>query len=81
MPKKNFYTTGDLTAALGVSWGQLRYAIEQGRIPDASKRDASGHRLWSETEVGAVVAFFTQEVPRDRSSPLESNSVEEHESH
>jgi len=58
MPKKNSYSTGDLTAALGVTWGQLRYAIEQERIPAASKRDASGHRLWTEAEVEAVVAFF-----------------------
>lgn len=61
MPKKASYTTGDITSAFGITWGQLRYAIEGGLIRASPGRDANGHRVWTEADVEAVEAYFNGE--------------------
>jgi hypothetical protein len=58
LPRKATYTTGDITGALGISWGQLRYAIERGFIQATPSRDANGHRVWSEADVEVVAGYF-----------------------
>lgn len=51
LPTKPSYSTGEVTRALGITWGQLRYAIEQGTVTGKLGRDGNGHRMWSETDV------------------------------
>lgn len=58
MPTKASYTTGDITSAFGITWGQLRYAVERGFIRATPGRDANGHRVWSEADVEAVAVHF-----------------------
>lgn len=69
LPRKATYTTGDITSAFGITWGQLRYAVERGLIQATPGRDANGHRVWSEVDVECVAAYF--ERPADNSRVLE----------
>lgn len=57
LPRKTSYTTGDITSALGITWGQLRYAMAQGRVPEP-RRNTQGRRFWTEAQVEVVAAFF-----------------------
>jgi len=57
LPRKTSYTTGDITSALGITWGQLRYAMAHGRLPEP-RRDAQGRRFWTEAEVELMATFF-----------------------
>lgn len=45
----------DLAEILGVTWEQLRYAIDLGRVTDCEGRDELGHRRWREKEVDRAV--------------------------
>lgn len=56
LPKKAFYTSGEVAEILGVTWESLRHAIELGRVADCKERDGQGHRRWTEAEVERVVA-------------------------
>ena len=55
LPKKAFYTSGEVAEIVGVTWEQLRYAIELGRVTDCKGRDGQGHRRWTEAEVERAV--------------------------
>jgi DNA-binding transcriptional MerR regulator len=55
LPMKPFYTSTDVANLLGLTWEQLRYAIELGRVPDCRERDAQGHRVWTREEVERAV--------------------------
>lgn len=58
LAKKPFYASGEVAEILGITWEDLRYAIESGRIADCKGRDGQGHRLWTEAEVERVVGEF-----------------------
>lgn len=58
LPRKGAYTTGEITTAFGITWGQLRYALESGRLTVSVSRDANGHRIWREADLEAVASFF-----------------------
>jgi hypothetical protein len=57
-PRNAAYSTGDVTSAFGITWGQLRYAVERRLIRASPGRDANGHRVWSQADVEAVAAHF-----------------------
>lgn len=58
LPKKDFYTSGDVAEIVGVTWEQLRYAIKLGRVAECHTRDDQGHRMWTEVEVERAAAAF-----------------------
>ena len=48
----------EVAEIVGVTWEQLRYAIELGRVTDCEGRDGQGHRRWTEAEVERVLEEF-----------------------
>jgi DNA invertase Pin-like site-specific DNA recombinase len=58
LPKKAFYASADVCSIIGVTWEQLRYAIEKGRVVDCTERDSQGHRRWAAAEVERAVVQF-----------------------
>jgi hypothetical protein len=58
---KPVHTSTDVAQALGITWEQLRYAIEQGRVTDCVGRDGQGHRIWTAEEVERAVGEFNRE--------------------
>jgi hypothetical protein len=58
LPKKAFYTSGEVAEIVGVTWEQLRYAIELGHVTDCEGGDEQGHRRWTEAEVERTVLEF-----------------------
>lgn len=55
LPRKALYSTGDLCRVLGISWDRIRRMIGRGELPESSRRDANGHRVWSAVEMRAAI--------------------------
>jgi DNA invertase Pin-like site-specific DNA recombinase len=62
LPKKASYSSGEVAHIVGVTWEQLRYAIEKGKATDCAARDREGHRIWTEAEVERLVGEFEARV-------------------
>ncbi|MGO8998735.1 MAG: MerR family transcriptional regulator [Polyangiaceae bacterium] len=59
-PFRERYTSAEVAQALGVTWEQLRYAIEQGRLPECRERDGQGRRVWTAEEVERLVSEWNE---------------------
>lgn len=60
LPKKPFYTSGDVCEVLGIGWERLRYLLDTGRLADCARRDAGGARRWTEAEVERAVDAYAE---------------------
>ena len=56
MPKKRWYTSGDVAQILGINWERLRYLLDTRQLSDCKRRGSKGERLWTEGEVERAVA-------------------------
>jgi len=72
LPKKSYYSTPDVTRILDMKWSKLRHAIDTGRIQDCKKRNANGHRMWTEHEIETALIAIGRE-PGDEPQTTSAN--------
>lgn len=55
MPRKAFYSSGDVCDILEIGFEKLRYLLKTLALPDCAQRNRSGQRRWTEQEVERIV--------------------------
>ena len=56
-PRREWYSTGDVCEAIGITWERLHYLLDRGRLPGCQERKGRT-RQWTEAEVEAVMDAY-----------------------